>query len=586
MEQIIVFGTLGGALILFVDGRLRYDIVALLALLVVTITGVVAQEDAFSGFGHPAVITVAAVLVASRGLLNAGVVDLISKWISRVGDRPIMQVLVLTVVVAISSAFMNNVGALALMMPVAIRTAHKNGSSPSMLLMPLAFGSLLGGMTTVIGTPPNIIIATFRESVSGTPFRMFDFTPVGGSVAAAGIAFLVLIGWRLVPQRQSKGSREDLFEIEAYTTEVHVTEKSPLVGKMLVQLRNDDLDVVVGAVLRGDYRISAPSAYETIRADDVLIVEANPDELKELVDTYRLELVGRSSEDRMKTKEVSIVEAIVTPGSQMLNRTPKDLNLRWRYGVNLLAVSRKGSRVKARLSQTRFQAGDVLLLQAHTSALTETLATLGCLPLAEREIKLDKPRRLLMTLAIFAAALIAAATGLLSISVAMITAVVTMLMLNILTLKEAYDAIDWSIIVLLGAMIPVGGALESSGGAQSITDVLLRIGNQTPPAVTLTIILVGTMLLSDLINNAAAAVLIAPIAINVARGLDVSADPFLMAVAIGASCAFLTPIGHQSNTLVMGPGGYQFGDYWRVGLPLQIVILAVAIPLLLVVWPL
>jgi di/tricarboxylate transporter len=586
MEQFIVFGTLVGALVLFVSGWLRYDVVALLALLVVTITGIVTQEDAFAGFGHPAVVTVAAVLVVSRGLLNAGIVDVISKWISQVGDRPIMQVTVLTVVVAISSGFMNNVGALALLMPVAIQLARKSGSSPSILLMPLAFGSLLGGLVTLIGTPPNIIIATFRASVSETPFRMFDFTPVGLGIAAAGCVFLILIGWRLVPQRQSKGSRDELFEIEDYTTEVRVTEESPLVGQRLNQLRNDDIDIIVITMLRGDQHISAPSAYEPIRADDILIIEADPDKLKELVDSYHLELVGSSSEDRMSSEEVTIIEAIVTPDSLLVNRTPSSLNLRWRYGINLLAVSRKGSRVKARLSEIRFQVGDILLLQAHTDTLTEVLTTLGCLPLAERELGLGRPRRLLVTLAIFATALIVAATGMLSISVAMIGAVVTMLMLGILSLGEAYDSIDWPIIILLGAMIPVGSALEASGGAQSVANLLLDIGSQVPPAVTLTIILVGTMFLSDLINNAAAAVLMAPIAISVAQGMAVSADPFLMAVAIGASCAFLTPIGHQSNTLVMGPGGYRFGDYWRVGLPLQIIILLVAIPLLLLVWPL
>lgn len=585
MEQLIVFGTLIGALALFIHGRLRYDVVAMLALLVVTITGVIPQDEAFAGFGHPAVITVAGVLVASRGLVNAGGVVVISRWIARAGNSPMMQVIALTPVVVVSSAFMNNVGALALLMPTTIRIARRSGTSPSLLLMPLAFGSLLGGLITLIGTPPNIIIASFRESATGEPFRMFDFTPVGLGIALAGSVFLALIGWRLVPQRQSKGSREELFDIEAYTTEVHVSDASPLVGKRLNEFKND-IDIVVSALLRNKQPIPFPSPYEIIRADDILIVEAGPVELSELIDTYKLDLVGRASEEQLETSEVSIVEAIVTPQSQIINRTPRSLNLRQRYRVNLLAVSRKGERVKARLSKTRFQAGDVLLLQAYSDALPDVLAALGCLPLAERAIKLAKPRRLAMTVALFAGALILAATGVLPIAVAIVSAAVAMILLGIISLKEAYDSIDWPVIVLLGAMIPVGSALELSGGAQTITDGLLAVGRQAPPVVALAIILIGTMTLSDLINNAAAAVLVAPIALHVAEGLGVSSDPFLMAVAIGASCAFLTPIGHQSNTLVMGPGGYHFGDYWRVGLPLEILIVAVALPLLLIFWPL
>ena len=587
LEQLIVFGTLIGTLALFVSGWLRYDLVALLALLAVTLTGVIPQEEAFSGFGHPAVVTVAAVLVVSRGLLNGGTVDLIAQWISRVGDRPMVQILVLTSVVAISSGFMNNVGALALLMPVAIRIARKSGVSASKLLMPLAFGSLLGGMTTLIGTPPNIIIATFRAQTAGTPFRMFDFTPVGLGVALVGIAYLVLIGWRLIPQRESKGSRQDLFEIGAYTTEVRIPEESSLVGKMIREIKNGtNVDIVIIALMRGKQRIPAPSAYETFRSDDILVVEADPEDLEELVDSYKLELVGSGSEDSLDFKDMSIVEAIVTVNSPIVNRTPRSLNLRWRYGVNLLAVARQGTRVKARLSNIRFQAGDVLLLQAHTNTLSDVLSALGCLPLAEREIGLGRSRRLLIPVAIFAAALLAAATGLLSIAVAMVGAAAAMIILGILSLKEAYDSINWPIIILLGAMIPVGTALETSGGAQAIANSLLKIGAELPPAATLTVILVATMFLSDIVNNAAAAVLMAPIAISVAQGLAVAVDPFLMAVAIGASCAFLTPIGHQSNTLVMGPGGYRFGDYWRVGLLLEIIVVLVSVPLLLLFWPL
>lgn len=587
LDQLIVFSTLAGALVLFVGGWLRYDVVALLALLVVTLTGVITQEDAFSGFGHPAVVTVAAVLVVSRGLFNGGMGDLIARRLAWTGNSPVRQVTVLTGAVALSSAFMNNVGALTLLMPVAIKIARKSGVPASTLLMPLAFGSLLGGMTTLIGTPPNIVIATFRAQTTGAPFRMFDFTPVGLSVALAGIAYLGLLGWRLIPRRESTGSRQDLFEIGAYTTEVRIPEGSALAGKMVREIKDGaNVDLVIMAVLRGIQRIPAPSAYETLRAGDILVVEAGPEDLEALVEAYKLELVGSGSTDSLVFKDMSVVEAVVMPNSPIVNQTPRSLNLRWRHGVNLLAVARQGTRVRARLSQIRFQAGDVLLLQTHTDTLGDVLSALGCLPLADREIGLGRPRRLLVPAAIFAVTLAVAGAGLLSIAVAMVGAAVAMVVLGVVSLKEAYDSINWPIIILLGAMIPVGGALETSGGAQTIAEGMLRVGAALPPVATLALLLIATMCLSDIVNNAAAAVLMAPIAIHVAQSLAAAPDPFLMAVAIGASCAFLTPIGHQSNTLVMGPGGYRFGDYWRVGLLLEILVVLVSIPVILVIWPL
>lgn len=589
LEQLIVFSTLFLALVLFVWGKWRYDIVALLALLAVTVTGIIPAGQAFSGFGHPAVITVAAVLVVSRGLLNAGVVDVLARQLSRVGDRPIVQIAALTTLVAVLSGFMNNVGALALLMPVAIRMARKSGHSPSLLLMPLAFGSLLGGLTTLIGTPPNIIIATFRAEIAGEPFRVFDFTPVGLGVAAAGILFIVLVGWRLVPQRQGQASREDLFQIENYLTEVRVGEESAIAGRPLRDLhRLAEVEVVIVGLIRNERRLPAPSSFEILRAGDVLIVEASSDDLKELVDSLDLDLVGseKTDEAALQSREVDLVEAVVMSASPMVGQTVRTLNLRWRYGINLLAVARQGSRLRAGLTRIRFQVGDVILLQGPTGTLQETLAALGCLPLAERRLRLGRPRQLLLATGIFATAIVAAAIDLLPVQVAFISAAVAMIMANLLSLAEAYESIDWPIIVLLAAMIPVGEALEVTGGAGLIASQVLVIAGWMSPLATLAIVLVATMFLSDLVNNAAAAILMAPIAVTIAQGLGASADPFLLAVAIGASCAFLTPIGHQSNTLVMGPGGYRFGDYWRMGLLLEVIVVVVALPLIGWFWPL
>ncbi len=588
LEPFIVFATLLGALILFVWGKWRYDLVALMALLVVTVTGIVEAEEAFMGFANPAVVTVAAVLVISRCLTNAGLVDLISSRISHLA-HPTVQVGVLCSVVLLLSAFINNVGALALLLPVAIRLARKHGRSPSYLLMPLAFASLLGGMTTLIGTPPNLIIANFRrQTEAAAPFGMFDFTPVGLGVALAGLAFIVLIGWRLIPQRQGQASREDLFHIEDYLTEVRVPEASPAVGKMLRELlQAAKTDVVVVGFVRAGRRFTAPSGFVTLRGGDVLTLEADPESLKAFIDAYKLELEAdkKLGPEVLRSDEISLVEAVVSDNSPLENRTAKLLNLRWRYGVNVLAVARRGQRLSGRLGDIRFRVGDILLLQIPSAAVQETLSALGCLPLAERGLRLGQPRRIALSVTLFGVAIALSAMGLLAAPVAFTAAAVAMVLARLIPLREVYQSIDWSIIVLLGAFIPVGYALETTGGAQLIAEGLLALQGQLSPALLLGLIAVVTMLLSSVVNNAAAAVLLAPIGINVARGLGVSADPFLLAVAIGASCAFLTPIAHQSNTLVMGPGGYKFSDYWPMGLPLAAIVVAVAVPLLLLFWP-
>jgi di/tricarboxylate transporter len=591
IEQAIVFGVLAASLILFVWGRWRYDVVALLALLVVGIAGLVPPRDVFAGFGHPAVVTVAAVLVVSRGLHNAGVVNSIAKCLSHVGARPTVQVATLTAVVAICSAFMNNVGALALLMPVAIWMARQSGRSPSLLLMPLAFGSLLGGMLTLIGTPPNIIIASFRAQTGATPFGMFDFAPVGAGVLLVGLLFIALLGWRLTPERKSQASPEELFQIESYVSELRVPPESKLVGQTLHYLETQvvkDTEATVLGLIRGDRRLLVPSGYEIIQADDILLMESDPEDLKTVLDAAGLELAESkdTGNGKLDSEEVELVETVVAADARILGTTAAELDLRERHGINLLAVARQGQQLRERLSQVRFLPGDILLLQGRKQALQETLPQLGCLPLAGRGLRLGKPRRLLWATGIFAAALVLTSCSVLPVQIALTAAAVAMVLMGLVSLTEAYSSIDWPILVLLGAMIPIGQALETTGGAQKIADHLLVAGAYFSPAMMVGTLLVGTMLLSNVINNAAAAVLMAPVGIGVARGLSLSADPFLMAVAVGASSAFLTPIGHQSSTLVMAPGGYRFGDYWRMGLPLSVIVTGVSVPLILWFWPL
>ncbi|NCC24359.1 MAG: SLC13 family permease [Deltaproteobacteria bacterium] len=589
-DQLTVFGILGATLVLFVWGRWRYDLVALAALLLVYLAGLIGADQLFLGFGHPAVVTVAAVLIISRGLLNAGVVDALSRQLSRVGTRPVAQVTALTAIVIVCSGFMNNVGALALLMPVAIWMSRRSGRSPSLLLMPLAFGSLVGGLITLIGTPPNIIIALFREQTGQPAFGMFDFTPVGAAVALAGLAFISLIGWRLTPKRETQDSPDELFEIDSYLSEILIPEDSEFVGKTvfhLISAMEQETEASVVDLVRDDRHLPAPSSYMIIQAGDILMVEADSEDLKTLVDGLGLRLAESKTHPKatLGSEEVRIMETVVAADSPLVGSTAAVLDLRHRYGVNLLAIARRGRRLRRQLGQTRLIIGDILLLQGTDAALQTLLKDCGCLPLAERGLQMGRPSRILSSVGIFIAAMLLSTFNVLPVQVAFVAAAVLMILVGLISLKEIYESVDWPIIVLLGALFPLGHALESTGGARLIAEKMLILSGHLPPMGTLAVLLVGTMLLSNVVNNAAAAVLMAPIALTLAEGMAVSADPLLMAVAVGASCAFLTPVGHQSNALVMAPGGYQFGDYWHLGLPLSLIVAGVAVPLIPLFWP-
>ena len=587
-DQVFVFAILGVALVLFIWGRWRYDLVAVLALLAVVIGGLVPAEQAFSGFAHPAVITVAAVLILGRGLRNSGVVDVLARPLARAASHPYVHVASLTGLVAVLSGFMNNVGALALVMPVALKTARELDRPPSMILMPLAFGSILGGLTTMIGTPPNLIIASYRESLTGTPFGMFDFSPVGVTLAVVGVAFVSFIGWRLTPDRKGPTARERMFRIEEYMTEARVAKNSPVVGLSLRELEGlGSGDVVVAGLIRGDVRRLVPSKLEHLRMDDVVILHVDPSRLGPFVARTKMELVGERllSAEALRSDEVSLMEAVVTPGSVLEGRTAFTLHRRTQGSVNLLAVARQDEPIHDRLEEVRFRVGDVLLLQGESGTLPDSVTAAGCLPLAERGLERGRPNRLALSAAIFGAAVAAIVAGWLTAPVAFTAAAAGLVLANLVRIREAYEAVDWSVIVLLAAMIPVGEAMQTTGATSLIGSGVVSFNETLPIWGVLALLLAITMALTSVVNNAATAIMMAPIAASVASALSASVDPFLMAVAIGATSAFLTPIGHQSNTLILGPGGYKFGDFWRMGAPLQALIIAVSVPLLLVLFP-
>ena len=591
-DEAIVFGVLLLSLVLFVTGKWRYDLVALLALLTLTVVGIVPASAAFQGFGHPAVITVAAVLVLSRALYSSGVVDILASWCSRIPEYLTLRIASLSSLTAFLSAFMNNVGAVSLLMPVAVRLSNRTKVPPSLLLMPLAFASLLGGMMTLIGTPPNLIISKFRQEEVGVPFSMFDFAIVGLPIAVAGVFFMTFVGWRLIPSRRASVAMGDTLDIEDYMTEVRAPYNSRCVGMLVHDLEDmtDENVAIVGLVRRGVV-YGAPSSFEIIDANDIFIIEADPEGIKAFMDATGFVLEGardirQEVNQSLGSGDVSVVEAIVVPDSSAQGSSAGNLHLHAEFGVNLLGVSRRGTRFASQLGKIMWRAGDVLLLQGKTEIVQGALRRLGLLPLAERELRVGQPRQLLVPVVVFGSAVALAALDILPIQISFAVAVAVLLITRLLTLHEAYGAIDWPVIMLLGAMIPVGEALETTGGAARIAAMIVGLGGDVPAWAMLGIVLVTAMLLSAVINNAAAVILMAPIGIGVAETLGASPDPFLMAVAIGGSSAFMTPIGHQSNTIVMGPGGYRFGDYLRVGLLLSVLLVVVSIPLIMWAWPL
>jgi di/tricarboxylate transporter len=621
LDQLLILAILLATVLMFLWGAWRHDMVALGALLACVFLGLIPTSQAFMGFGHPAVITVACVLVLSRALQVSGAVDIVVRRLMPAAAGPMLTIAALTAIGGVLSSVMNNVGALALLMPVALKVAAKQELPPGQVLMPLAFGSILGGMTTMIGTPPNLIVSGFRAEAGLSSFSMFDFTPVGVVVAAIGIGFVALFGCRLVPARTRTGAED--FETGAYITEVRVPSGSRADGKTLreIEAALEEAGAQVLSIVRNNVRVTAPRGRRIISADDVLVIEAEADALAGALSSLQLKLVEdrpkdeeatpkdkdkdkeeARQQDKEKKKEkkkekredepapggdeISLVEVTILPQSRLVDRSANGVQLRTRYGINLLAISRRGRRSMSRLRTMSLRAGDVLLLQGPADSIAEFANEMGCVPLAERSLSIPNRRKIISASLIMAFAVGGAALGLLPAAVSFAAGVLATMALRTLPLRAIYESIDWPVIVLLGALIPVAVAMETTGAADLMARFMLENIAGGHPIIALTLMLIVTMTLSDLMNNAATAAVMCPIAIGAASQLGVSPDPFLMAVAVGASCAFLTPIGHQNNTLILGPGGFHFGDFWRLGLPLEVIVVAVGIPMLLWVWPL
>jgi di/tricarboxylate transporter len=586
LDQALVFAILAGMVGLFVWDRLRYDVVALLALLAAVAAGVLDPKKAFSGFADPVLVIIASALVLSTAIGKSGIVQALLRPIGAHISSTTMQVVVLAGAVTFLSAFMKNIGALAIFLPVALQIARRTGTSPSQLLMPLAFGSLLGGLMTLIGTSPNIIVSRVREEITGEPFRMFDYMPVGLGLSIVGVTFLAF-GWRLLPKRAHARSAEDLFHVQDYTSEVHLPSGSPSIGKTVDEVEAlGEGDLKIAAIIREKRRRYVPEPSWRLLEDDILVVASDPHTLQKVVHAAGLELIG-SKEIGAREKgpeKVGAVEAVIGASSVMVGCTATELRLRERYAVNLLAVG--GRRTSVRLRRVRFRVGDVIVLQGELERMPDALAALGCLPLAERKIDLGRPRRALLPVGILAVAMIAVALGLVPVEIAFLAAAVLVALLKLLTLQEIYDSIEWPILVLYGALIPVSDSLRATGGTELVAAWLYAAMEAIPAAAALALVIVGAMAITPFLNNAATVLMLGPIAGTLAIQLGYRPDPFLMAVAVGAACDFLTPIGHQCNTLVMGPGNYRFSDYWKLGLPLSTIVVVLGTPLIMLFWPL
>ena len=588
-DQTVLFLILGAVFGFLLWGRVRYDLVAFGALVVAVIAGAVPSGVAFSGFGHPATVIVALVLIVSRGLSNSGAVELLARYVVSSTRPLVVHIGLMSGVGAVLSAVMNNVAALALLMPIDSEAATRAQRGPGLTLMPLSFATILGGMVTLIGTPTNIVIATFRGDALGEPFAMFDFAAVGGIVALVGIVFVTVVGWRLLPKaRRQRNSRQELQDLSGYVAEAVVLESTGLLGEPLRELYPlaEEHDIAVLGMVRGGQRLPGTARRESLRSGDLIVVEGAAAAIDAFIGASGLEHAGRNDQIELLGKSQVLMEAVVQDGARIAGRSARDVRLAYRHGAMLLGVARQGQPFRERVRKLSIRAGDVLLLSGPEDRMLDIIAWLGCLPLAERGLRLLQRRKAGLAIGLFAIAILAASTGLVYLPVALAAAAAIYVVLGLVPASEVYESVEWPVIVLLACLIPIGGAFESSGCTALIVNAVLGWTEGMPIVLVVVLLMLITMTLSDVLNNVATALIAAPIALELANRLEVNPDPLLMAVAVAASCAFLTPIGHKNNTIIMGPGGYRFGDYWRMGVPLEILGVVVSVPMILLVWPL
>jgi di/tricarboxylate transporter len=587
LPQLLSFGLILLMMAAFIWGRLRYDLVAACSLLLALLVGLVPLDKAFSGFSDDIVIIVGSALLVSAGVARSGIMELAIQRFAPKLTSVRLQLALLVVIVAFLSAFVKNIGALAIMIPIAFQFARRSNTSASVFLMPMSFASLLGGLMTLIGTSPNIVVSRLREEMTGTPFSMFDFTPAGLALTVGGIVFLTLFYWLLPVRSRQHAPLHEALDIKNYATEAKVVARSSVAGKTVAELiKLAGGDAMITSILRGAVRL-APLPDAVVQVGDVVLIEGGHEALDRLVAQ-----AGLSLDDKRELRkggkafqDIIAIEAVVTEHSSLIGTSAQQIDLSRRFNVNLLAMSRKNERLDRKLGTITLRLGDVVILRGPADALSEFLREFGLLPLAERPLLLGSVRRGLVPVAILAAAMVTTAFGFVPVAVAFFTAAVLMILFRVIPPRDVYASMDGPILIMLATLIPVSDTLRSTGATDLLAAGLAQLSSALPAYGSLALIMVAAMAVTPFLNNAATVLVMAPIAASFAATLGYRPEAFLMAVAIGAGCDFLTPIGHQCNTLVMGPGGYLFGDYARLGLPLSLIVILIAVPALLLVWP-
>ena len=587
-DQYLLSLTLISLLGLFIWGKIRYDALAIGALFVLVVLEIIPANEAFAGFAHPAVVTVALVLVISQGLKNSGLTGLVGKVVGTRTFTEFQFLICLLLIAAILSSFINNIGALAILLPITLNICQKMEWHPSKFLMPLAFACILGGMNTAIGTPPNIIISEYKASISndGFGFNFFDFSYVGIVITLISILFIALIGNKLIFLRNKISQNKNLIDLKGYLFEVSVNKNSSAIGMTLYAFKKQaGEDTEILGIVSDSGSVKKVQNNMRIKEDQILVIKTPPDDIGNILDIFDFSIPKELHS--FDEEDLEEIEVMITPGSRLIGRK-YDFFLKLAFEeMNLLGLWRKGSRYRTRLTRETFRAGDVLLVGVRDLAeedVSNKIKHLGLMPLRQRELQTIPSRsRLLKGLVFFTLSIFLVSFNYLSAAAAFLLCVLGFARIKIID-SNFYREIDWPIIVMLAAMIPIGTALQTTGLSDLIAVSISHYAADLSLFWVLFTILIVTMATTDIINNAATAVIMAPISTGIAEELGHAIEPFLMVVAVGASCAFLTPIGHQCNTVVMGPGNYKFTDYWRMGLPMDILIILVSIPMILFVW--
>lgn len=587
IDIIVVFIILLGAIALFSRDNIPVDLTAMIIMGSLLLTGIITPEEGISGFSNTATVTVAAMFILSAGLFSTGALNFVGTFLTRMTKKNYLSgLLSMLLMVGIISAFINVTAVVAIFMPVVIRMAAKSGISPSRFLIPLSFGSLFGGVNTLIGTSTNILVSSIAYQHGLKSFGMFEMTPLGVIVLTTGIIYLMLTSWKLLPDRKKPDNLAEEFHLEDYITEIIVLPESKSANK---EIRNSplvrDLDLDIIEIHRGEKNKILPSPITIIMPGDVLRVRCNIEKLKELKTREGILLKTETSFSDLNLDSSRLVEAVVTSGSRLRGRTIKNINFRDTFGATVLAIRHRGRLMRENMGNTIIIPGDVLLIEVKKDWLPELRRNSAFVIISEVAPLKQRKGKIIPAVIILFAVVLSAATGIFPVVTSAVIGSVLYILTGIITLEQAYRAVEWRVIFLLAGVLTLGIAMEKTGAAGMIASSLLTMIGDFGPAALVSAFFFLTLVFTNFISNNATAALIAPIAIITADSLGVNSRPFLMAVTFAASLSFATPVGYQTNTMIFGPGKYKFTDFVKIGLPLDIIIWLMASLLIPVIFP-